>query len=78
MEDVLLESGREWVVVKPSLLTNGVGKGKATRVGWEGEGGSPAVGNFINRDSVGNWLFEEVVQEQKRRQWIGRKVTLTW
>ncbi|ORY73642.1 hypothetical protein BCR35DRAFT_314946 [Leucosporidium creatinivorum] len=78
MEDVLLESGREWVIVKPSLLQDGEGKGKVTRVGWEGEGGKPAVGTFINRKSVGEWLFEEVVQVQKREQWVGRKVTLTW
>jgi uncharacterized protein YbjT (DUF2867 family) len=58
MEDVLLELGREWVIVKPSLLMDGEGsEGKPTRVGWEGEGGKPAVGYSINRESVGEWLF---------------------
>jgi len=89
MEDVLVAAGKDkqgpirgFVVVRPSLLTNGPSLGpEKTRVGWEIEDGEdigPAVGYTISRKGVGTWIFEQVVQNERRDEWTGRAVTLTY
>ncbi len=68
------ESISGWVIVRPTLLTNGaaLGEGKVRA----GGGGAPAVGYTISRDDVGKWIFESFVKEGKA--WVGQKVSLTY
>lgn len=68
------ESISGWVMVRPTLLTNGaaLGEGKV-RAGMDG---APAVGYTISRDDVGKWIFENFVKEGKA--WVGQKVSLTY
>lgn len=67
---------REFVVVRPSLLTNGPALGKEkVRVGTEY---APSVGYTISREDVGNWVFENVVGSEERERWVGEKVCLTY
>lgn len=72
--------------VRASLLTDG--QAKEPRVGWEWAGSEavdenqekapgPAIGYIVSRDSVGLWMFNELVASQKRTQWAGKMVTLT-
>ena len=64
------------VIVRPSLLTDGPALGKATvRVGSERK---PAVGYTISREDVGQWVFENVIQDESRDRWAGEKVSLTY
>ena len=63
------------VIVKPSLLTDGVELGTSVvRVGVEAK---PAVGYTISRRDVGRWIFEEIV-EKGGRKWVGEKVSITY
>lgn len=70
-----------FVAVKPSLLMDGVGKrASGLRVGWgggESEGEGPVVGYTAMRDDVGDWMFRELVSNEGRQKWAGRKVTLS-
>ncbi|GAA5866810.1 hypothetical protein JCM8547_003570 [Rhodosporidiobolus lusitaniae] len=83
-EEVLRQAAKErksggFVIVRASLLVDSETGSKKTRVGWEEEGGKPAVGYTVGRDAVGEWIYEEVVKdEEKRKEWVGRHVTLTW
>lgn len=77
MEHLLVESGRSWTLVRPTLLVDGDGAGKKVRAGWEGEGSAPAMGYTISRVAVGQWIFAELVKGGPG-EWVGRKVTLTW
>ncbi|KAH8705921.1 hypothetical protein BGW36DRAFT_368389 [Talaromyces proteolyticus] len=66
------------VITKPSLLTGDgsltAGKGLAkVRSGTEDQ---PAVGYFITRTDVGEWIWEEVCKKGGS-EWFGRKVSLT-
>lgn len=64
------------VIVRSSLLTNGPALGKAKlRVGSERK---PAVGYTISREDVGQWVFENVIQDESRDRWAGEKVSLTY
>jgi len=76
-----------FVVVRPTLLSDGSARGKdAVRVGWEipklvdASGKEtelgPALGYRVSRADVGNWIFEEVVQDAPG--WNGKCVTLTY
>ena len=68
------ESISGWVMVRPTLLTNGAALGeRKVRAGREG---APAVGYTISRDDVGKWIFENFVKEGK--VWVGQKVSLTY
>ncbi|GAA6032583.1 hypothetical protein JCM8097_004827 [Rhodosporidiobolus ruineniae] len=81
MERLVEDSGRQnYVLLHPSLLMDSPTKGKKTRVGWEGEGGKLEVGYTIGRDAVGEWIFQALIEgsEEARKEWFGRKVTLTW
>lgn len=64
------------VIVRSSLLTDGPALGKATvRVGSERK---PAIGYTISREDVGQWVFENVIQDESRDRWAGEKVSLTY
>lgn len=65
----------DWfVIVRPSLLTNGKAVGvERVRTGTEER---PAVGWVISREEVGLWMFEELVRGEGGR-WVGQKVTVT-
>jgi len=74
-----------FTTVRASLLTSGTLKGTAAvRCGWErhetdteGEAGpGPAIGYFISRADVGNWIFENLVDGQAA-EWNRRLVTVT-
>ncbi len=65
-----------FIIVRPSLLTNGPALGKAKlRVGSEME---PVIGYTVSREDVGQWIFENVVQNEARDRWAGEKVCLTY
>ncbi|KAI9849744.1 MAG: hypothetical protein M1838_006280 [Thelocarpon superellum] len=75
---------RETIVIRPSLLVGGAAKGLAKiRVGWEEDGGKPAIGYTVSRADVGKWIFEEclisggkgVVDEPR---WEGKHISLTY
>lgn len=77
MEEVLLASSdiRGAVIVRPTLLTDGVARGKGgLRVGNEQK---PAVGYKVSREDVGQWIFENIVQDENRDKWLGEKVSMT-
>lgn len=83
-EAVVVDGARvigSFVFVRPSLLTDGAGRG-LTKVkhGWEGgeaEDHGPAIGWTTTRDDVGAWMFEHLVRIEERAQWANRKVTIT-
>jgi len=66
-----------YVNVRPSLLQDGKGKG------WEkvreGDEGKPAVGYFIHRADVGQWMFEKLVKAgvEVKGEWRNAAVTIT-
>lgn len=65
---------RGFVNVKPTLLTDGEGKG------WEkikyGQEGRPALGYFVARKDVGEWVFEKLVRREVEEGWVGSGITL--
>lgn len=64
MENALKGSGRKFVIVRPSLLTNGEALGvQRIREGIEGE--KFAIGYTISRKDVGNWIFERCIKGQE-------------
>lgn len=64
------------VIVRASLLTNGAARGEPTlRVGSEQK---PQVGYTVSREDVGQWIFENIVQNESRDRWLGEKVSLTY
>lgn len=81
LRDVMSKSESErgirgFVNVKPTLLSGGEG------YGWEkiryGQEMSPALGWFVARKDVGEWIFERVVRgEGWEEGWMGGGVTLT-
>jgi len=65
---------RGFVNVKPTLLTDGEGKGwEKIKFGLEGR---PALGYFVARKDVGEWVFERLVRREVEEGWEGRGVTL--
>ena len=65
-----------YVFVRPSLLTDGKGKGgKHVRVGVESQ---PAVGYTISRDDVGLWIFENLVEGDGAQTYKNRKPSITY
>ncbi|KAK3360459.1 hypothetical protein B0T25DRAFT_565347 [Lasiosphaeria hispida] len=81
MEDLLVASGEEWTVVRPSWLTNGEGGVTDVRAGMEDperkEVVTKAVGYTISREDVGKWIFENVVEEVDGK-WVKRIASLTY
>lgn len=68
------ESISGWVIVRPSLLTDGPALGeRKVRVGREAK---PAVGYTISREDVGGWIFDNFVKAGG--SWVGEKVSLTY
>ena len=67
---------RGFVLVRPSLLTDGKVRGLGSiRVGAEM---APAVGYTISREDVGGWMFDALVTNGDREEFLGRKVSLTY
>ena len=84
MEELVIKSGRRWVLIRPSFLINGERKGlSAVRTGVEvpgekkGEGEGHAVGYVIRREDVGVWIFDECI-EGDAENWLGKCVSLTY
>lgn len=65
---------RGYVNVKPTLLSGGEG------IGWErvrfGVDDEPAVGYFVARKDVGEWIFERLVRREWGVGWEGNGVCL--
>lgn len=76
MEAAVRGSGREFVVVRPALLTDGQEAGRV-RAGYEGGEKGEAVGYTVSRRDVGGWIFREVV-EGRGGEWRGRGVSLAY
>lgn len=73
--------GREWTLVRPALLKDGVSKaGTEIRVGVEnfdtGVVERREVGYIITRDDVGRWMFENLV-EGGGEEYLRKAVSLT-
>lgn len=81
MEDLLIASGVDWTIVRPSLLTNGDATDGAVRAGVEDTAGkkleSKAVGYTISREDVGKWIFESLIEE-KDAKWVRKTATVTY
>ena len=74
MEKTIVEQTDNFVIVRPSLLTNGKAQGgKKVKVGTEEK---PVVGYLISREDVGVWMFENLVQGDGAR-YAGQKVNIT-
>ncbi|KAI4282772.1 MAG: hypothetical protein L6R38_002694 [Xanthoria sp. 2 TBL-2021] len=71
-----------FVILRPSLLTNGARLGSGQiRVGEEDEirgTASPAVGYTISREDVGGWLFDELVDGKGKEKYAGKMVSITY
>lgn len=84
MEDKLVASGEDFVVVRPSLLVDGDDKEKKIRVGIEDLSGKNVVekkewGYTISRADVGRWIYQNLIhQGDGGREYVGKAVSLTW
>lgn len=64
----------EYIIVRPSLLTEGEGDGlEKIKAGVEDK---PAVGYVIAREDVGRWVFKRLVGGEGS-EWLGRIVSIT-
>lgn len=80
-EKRLFASGERFVVVRPSLLTDGEKADKRIRVHVEGPAGIEAkeVGYFISRQDVGRWMYDNVLDKADAAvAYEGKAVGLTW
>jgi hypothetical protein len=89
MEDMAIAAVKEerapigsYVLVRPSLLTNGEAKG-VHKVRWDVENGGiakKAVGYTISRADVGGFVFEKVVRpfESGRDEGMGKIILVTY
>ncbi|RYO73619.1 hypothetical protein DL766_000510 [Monosporascus sp. MC13-8B] len=72
----------DYVVVRPSLLTDGAKPERDIRVGVEDLHAevfeSRETGNVIAREDVGRWIFEELVEGDGRKRYHGKAVSITW
>ncbi|OJJ46786.1 hypothetical protein ASPZODRAFT_132942 [Penicilliopsis zonata CBS 506.65] len=64
-----------FVIVRPSLLTDGKGDGLHKIKAGTAE--NPAVGYVICRNDVGAWLFENLVRGFYGETYVGQIVTIT-
>ena len=66
-----------YVVLKPSILTDGEGKGIDVVRAETGDG--PPVGYSIDREMVGLWMFHRLIEEEEARgEWKDARVTITY
>ncbi|KAK3699483.1 hypothetical protein LTR37_016440 [Vermiconidia calcicola] len=65
-----------YVNVKPTLLFDGDSLGLAAV--REGVDDQPAVGYTIRRKDVGLWMFERLVRNGVKREWMNRSVSITY
>ncbi|RYP89316.1 hypothetical protein DL769_000071 [Monosporascus sp. CRB-8-3] len=76
------DCGYDYVVVRPSLLSDGAKPERDIRVGVEDLRAevheSREIGNAISREDVGRWIFEELVEGGRRRRYHGKAVSITW
>ncbi|KAL8677040.1 MAG: hypothetical protein Q9186_006503 [Xanthomendoza sp. 1 TL-2023] len=65
---------KDFVVVRPSLLTDGARLGtNKIRVGEEvGKIATPAVGYTISREDVGGWMFDQLLDGHGRNKYEGK------
>ncbi|POR38586.1 Uncharacterized protein TPAR_01237 [Tolypocladium paradoxum] len=80
-EKSLFDGSERFVIVRPSLLTDGEKPGKKIRVHIEGRGGieQKEVGYFISREDVGRWMFENLLANSEvGSKYEGKAVGLTW
>lgn len=69
----------EYVIVRPSLLTNGPVREGAVRADIEdGNVAKKAIGYTISRKDVGGYIFEEVVQKYTAPNGTGRIVAISY
>lgn len=65
----------EYTIVRPSMLTDGEGVGlDKIQVGVEDK---PAVGYFITREDVGQWMFDVLVKPGLESDYLGKAVSIT-
>ncbi|KAL8701334.1 MAG: hypothetical protein Q9224_000550 [Gallowayella concinna] len=71
---------KDFVVVRPSLLTDGARLGtNKIRVGEEvGKIATPAVGYTISREDVGGWMFDQLLDGHGRNKYEGKMVSITY
>ena len=71
---------KNFVIVRPSLLTDGLRRGSnKVRVGEETvDAARPAVGYTISRDDVGGWIFDELLHGRKWDKFCGSLVSITY
>ncbi|KAJ5733765.1 hypothetical protein N7493_002551 [Penicillium malachiteum] len=55
----------DYLIIRPSLLTEGDGDGDGMHKIKEWTADNPAVGYVISRSDVGLWMFERVVCEYR-------------
>lgn len=84
MEDVMVNGegkNRKWVLIRPSFLGDGEGKGlQNVRVSAEIAGAKReevAIGYAIRREDVGEWIVESCAKGRDGT-WDGKIVTLTY
>ena len=66
---------KRFVIVRPTLLTDG--RKGLDKVRWGGEG-NPAVGYMIGREDVGEFIYEWVLQDDgEGKDSVGRDVAVT-
>lgn len=76
MEKAIQDLTDRFVIVRPSLLTNGKALGGTKiRVGTEER---PVVGYTIRREDVGRWVFENLVRGDAGARYVGEKVVITY
>lgn len=83
MEDRLVASGeKNWVVVRPSHLTDGAKPDRAVRVGIEDiQKGveSREIGYTISREDVGRWCYQNLLgPAEVRKQYMNKALSITW
>lgn len=65
----------EYIIVRPSTLTDSKGvELDKIRTGVEDE---PAVGYFIAREDVGQWVFQKLVKPGLASDYLGKTVSIT-
>ncbi|KAL8810347.1 MAG: hypothetical protein Q9200_002648 [Gallowayella weberi] len=71
---------QDFVVVRPSLLTDGARLGtNKIRVGEEvGKTATPAVGYTISREDVGGWMFDRLLDGDGKKRYAGKMVSITY
>ncbi|KAI1339388.1 hypothetical protein F5Y15DRAFT_416253 [Xylariaceae sp. FL0016] len=79
MEQMLVESGEQYTVVRPSILVDGASQ-KPIRVGiedWERGREKEEIGYTISREDTGRWIFENLLRDS-RPEYGGKMLSITW